>query len=356
MTQEPNSPLSEEAARELLLQLRRKEGHWVQWGHACQQLQQAGYLASAIFEETGFEASQQNLVIVAAQVYESLAQAGMSEEGLAYYQGPRSDVLYEFRLLNQSQRSAAASFAMEKQLDVDEAKEAVRAIKEFARLSLLPEGFSRDPGDAVAFQCWQRARGKKDLQERSRLIAKGLKFASSPSARAQIERLLSDFTVVPTARAPMLPLYRPEEEEELSRIIPVAGEWPLERAVFEAVPQSEPMEPFGRVRFSGTGSFLPVPGWQAILKAADPVAILGQSDRLPGIQTQRIEPIVVIVDRRSREWDANGYFLIERENQLEIEWFPVEPQESILGQVVLILRPKRILDEGNLTQPWQMDD
>jgi hypothetical protein len=27
-----------------------------------------------------------------------------------------------------------------------------------------------------------------------------------------------------------------------------------------------------------------------------------------------------------------------------------------LGQVILVLRPKSIFDENNLTQPWQMDD
>ncbi|MDY6782698.1 MAG: RuBisCO accumulation factor 1 [Cyanobacteriota bacterium] len=353
---EPTSPLSEEAAQNLLLRLRRKEGNWVEWGRACQQLQQAGYLPSVIFEETGFEGSQQNLIIVAAQVYESLVQTGLSEEILTYYQGPRSDVLYEFRVLNQKQRPAAAKFAMDKQLEVDDAKDVARAMKNFSRFSLLPEGFSRDPGDAVAYQCWQRAREKKDLQERSRLIARGLQFASTPEARTQIERLLSDFTVVPAARAPMLPLYRLEEEEELARIIPVAGEWPLSPAALEAVPMYEPVEPFGIIRVSEMGEFLPVPGWQAILKAADPVAILGASDRLPYTQAERVEPVVLVVDRRSRDWDSNAFFLVERDNELEIQWFPEEPQESLLGQLVLILRPKRIFDEGNLTQPWQMDD
>jgi hypothetical protein len=353
---ERTSPLSEEDAQKLLLQLRRKEGNWVEWGGSCQRLQQAGYPPSVIFEETGFEGSQQNLVIVAAQVYESLVQAGLSEEVLTYYQGPRSDVLYEFRVLNQSQRSAVANFAMEKQLDVDDAKEVARAIKDFSRFSLLPEGFSRAPGDALAYQCWQKARGKKDLQERSRLIARGLKFASTPSARAQIERLLSDFTVVPAARAPMLPLYRLEEEKELARIIPVAGEWPLSPSALTAVPEYEPIEPFGLMQVSGTASFLPIPGWQAILKAGDPVAILCTSDRLPYTQVERAEPVVLVIDRRSRDWDANSFFLVEREGELEMHWFPEAPPESLLGQIILILRPKRIFDEDNLTQPWQMDD
>ncbi|MBD2578305.1 RuBisCO accumulation factor 1 [Oscillatoria sp. FACHB-1406] len=356
MTEPQPSSLSEETARELLFQLRRKEGTWVEWGRACSQLQKAGYLASTIFEETGIEGSYQNLVIVAAQVYESLLQAEISEEMQAYFKGPRSDVLYEFRVLNASQRLAAAELAMEKRLDVDDAKDVARAMKEFSRFSLPPEGFTPAPGDAVAYQSWKRAREKKDLQERSRLIARGLKFASSNTAREKIEQLLSDFTVVSAARAPMLPLYRLEEEEELAHIIPVAGELPLARSQFDAVPSAEKIQPFGMVKYSGEGAFIPVPGWQAILKAGDPVAILCESDRLPNVQGGRLETVVIIVDRRSLDWDVKGYFLVEREGELEVQWFPEPAHSEILGEVVLILRPKNIFDENNLLEPWQMDD
>ena len=52
-------------AEELLRSLRQKEGTWVEWGKACQQLQKAGYNPQRIFEETGFEPIQQNQIIVA---------------------------------------------------------------------------------------------------------------------------------------------------------------------------------------------------------------------------------------------------------------------------------------------------
>ncbi|NJK27773.1 MAG: hypothetical protein HC925_03500 [Coleofasciculaceae cyanobacterium SM2_3_26] len=39
----PKSPLSEAEATQLIEQLHHKEGTWVDWGHACQQLQGAGY-------------------------------------------------------------------------------------------------------------------------------------------------------------------------------------------------------------------------------------------------------------------------------------------------------------------------
>ena len=346
--------LSEEEAAQLLRSLLHKEGSWVDWGKACQKLQKAGYSAPKIFEETGFQASQQNLVIVAAQVYETIAEADGSDELLAYLKGPRSDVLYEFRILNQQQRVAVAQVAQEKQLEADSARELAKATQELSR-SQLPEGFTKHPGDAVAYQCWRRARQKKDLQERSRLIAKGLKFAHSQSAREAIEKLLSDFTITPSRTAPLMPVYRLEAEDDLPRIVPVAGSYPLTKAEFEAVSSLESHEPF-RIVDSGSNPMVPLPGWQAVLKAQDPVVIVYQSDRLPKPLSGKPETVLVVVDRDSTEWNVNSYFLIEQNEQLELKWFEELPNLLILGQVVLVLRPKKILDEGNITQPWQMDD
>ena len=348
--------LSPEEAQELMRSLLHKEGSWVDWGKTCQKLQKAGYAAQKIFEETGFQASQQNLVIVAAQVYRSIAEANLDEDVLAYFQGPRSDVLHEFRILNQSQRVAAAQLAYAKKLDVDGAHQVARAMKDFAHLSQLPAGFANHPGDAVAYLCWKNARQKKDLQARSRLIAQGLKFAHSQTAREKIEKLLSDFTVVATKAAPLLPIYRLESENELPCIIPLAEAVPPTRQDIEAVAKIVKEEPFGNIRVSGDGAFVPVPGWQAILKASDPVGLFWKSDRLPTHIGDKVEQVLVIIDRSCQEWDVNGYFLVEAEEQLELKWFEEAPDLDILGQLVVIMRPKKILDENNITEPWQMDD
>jgi hypothetical protein len=318
------------------------------------QLQQAGYTPAQIFEQTGFQGSQQNLIVVAAQVYESLVQAKASPETLAYFQGPRSDVLYEFRILNQSQRLEAAQLAQTKQLDIDGAKKVARAYKDFSRLSQLPAGFTATPGDAVAYQCWKAAKQKKDLAQRARLIAEGLKFAQSDSARATVEKLLNDFSVGSSRNAPLLPLYRLEAEEELPRIVPLAEAHNASDLL--AVPKITSEEPFRWVKYSGSGILVPIPGWQAVLKALDPIALVYRSDRFPTPLGGKPEPVIVVIDRSATDWDANAYFLIEQQQQLEITWFETAPDVTILGQLILILRPKKILDEGNLTQPWQMDD
>ena len=348
--------LSEEETEELMCSLLHKEGNWVDWGKKCQKLQKSGYNSQTIFEQTGFQASQQNLVIVAAQVYESIEKAGVSPDVLTYCLGPRSDILYEFRILNQEQRAAAAQLAREKSIEVDTAHEIAKAFQEFAHFSQLPSGFSLNPGDAMAYRCWKLARQKRDLAERSRLIAKGLKFAHSETARAKIEELLSDFTVVPSQAAPLMPVYRLELEEELPRIVPVVGSLPLKVADLAKVSALEALEPFRLVNFTASGACVPIPGWQVVLKAKDPVAICCQSEQLPKALPCKSEQVLVVVDRQSQAWDINNYYLVEQEENLAFQWFAESPNCPLLGQVVLVLRPKKILDENNLVEPWQMDD
>jgi hypothetical protein len=335
--------------------LLHKEGSWVEWGQICQKLQQAGYSTQRIFEDTGFQNSQQNLVIVAAQVFNNLVRANVEPEILTYFQGPRSDVLYEFRVLNQQQRVDASLLAYDKRIDVDGAHLVAKAIKDVSRMSQLPEAFTNHPGDWVAYISWKRAKSQKDLQQRSRLIAQGLKFAHSATAREAIEKLLSDFSVVKSATEPLLPLYRLEIEEELPRIVPLAGSYPLSKQEVAQVKQVKVQQPFGHIE-AKSGTYVPIPGWQVVLKAEDPVGYLCPSDLLPKFLGGKVEEVLVILDRGNTNWDVNSYVVVEIAGRLELRWFETEPEEPIVGQLVLILRPKKILDEGNITQPWQMDD
>jgi hypothetical protein len=349
-------PLSEEATQQLIQSLLQKQGTWVDWGKACQKLQKSGYSSQKIFEETGFQGIQQNLIVVAAQVYESLVQGEIDEAILQYFQGAKSDILYEFRILNQNQRLGAAKLAYDKQIDVDGAKTVAKALQDWSRLRQFPNGFSDHPGDAVAYQCWHMARQKKDLQDRSRLIAKGLKFAHSTGAREAIEKLLSDFTVVVSQPTPLLPLHRLEVEEELARIVPVVEMGDLTLKALENIPNQPIIEPFRLMEVPAAMTVVPLPGWQAVLKAQNPIAITCKSDKLPNFPNSKPEDVLVVVDQAVTDWNAQFYYLVEQDHQLQFQWFDSIPSVSIVGQIVLVLRPKRILDENNLLEPWQMDD
>jgi hypothetical protein len=343
-------------SEELLRSLRRKQGTWVEWGQACQQLQKAGYRPQAIFEETGFEPIQQNQIVVAAQVYASLLSGDAPTKVLEYYQQRGSDSLYELRILSQRQRVTTAELLVEKGIDSEGAKEVAKAVKETSYLTELPEGFSEHPGDAVAYQCWKAARHQDDLQARSHLIARGLRFAYTPTARQHLEKLLTDFTVVKARSAPRLPVYRLESEEEMPRILPVVGKLPLTKADLQAVPLVEETGAFKLVKFTGEGAWVPVPGWQVILLAEDPVVLLCDSQQLPTPLPGKPEEVLLVVDRAQRQWNSDSYFLIELEDQLVCQWFEEAPGVPLLGRIILVMRPKKILDEDLTKDPWQIDE
>ncbi len=345
-----------ERVQELVQTLRRKEGNWVEWGKACQELQKAGLSQQQIFEETGFEPIQQNQVIVATQVYGSLVTGDTPAEVLARFKQTGSDSLYELRVLTQAERVAAARLIVEKGIDSEGAHEVAKALKDFARLSGKPPDFVEYPHDAVAYTYWKLAKQQADLQARSRLIAQALRFAKSETARQQVEKLLTDFSVTRTRPAPRLPFYRLESASDQPRIMPVVGKLPLAMADWQAVPLVETEGVFQFVKFSGIGAWVALPGWQVVRSAEDPVMILAASDQLPGDPPEQVEEVLLMVDRGQREWVADSYFLVLREEQLQLDWFEEAPAVTILGRLMLVLRPKKVLDEGYNKELWQIDE
>ena len=346
--------LSLEETESLLRSLRQKQGNWVQWGQACQKLQKLGYSPQAIFEETGFEPIQQNQIIVGAQVYQGLDSHQAPEAVLNHFGQRGSDSLYELRILSQGERVAAATFLVDRGLDSEFAHELAKAIKDFSRLSKIPEGFTNHPGDVIAYQCWKNARQQSDLQQRSLLIAKGLRFASSESARHQVEKLLTDFSLVKAATAPRLPLYRPDDDTESPRIIPVAGKMPITKADLGSVPITDEIGKFRLVKFAGAGMYVALPSWQVILEAEDAIAIIADLKDLDTNANQ--EEILVIVDRAQRQWQPDSYFLVDQESELTLEWFAEAPPLRLLGRLILVLRPKKVLDEDFRKDLWQLEE
>ncbi|MGB3492223.1 MAG: RuBisCO accumulation factor 1 [Elainellaceae cyanobacterium] len=355
----PSTPMSDDEVLALLKSLRRKEGTWVDWGTACQRLQKEGYNAQQIFEETGFEPIQQNQIIVAVQVYGAIATGDNIDAAQGYFSQRGSDILYEFRILNQPGRRAAAKITMERGLDADAAHELAKAVRDYTRLTTTPHNFApleQHPGDAVAYYYWKLARQQSDLQARSRLIAQGLSFAETASARSAIEKLLTDFTVIKSRTAPLMPMYRLDSEEELPRIIPVAGKLPLDVDAFKAVPLLEDEAPFRIVKFSGTGAWVPLPGWKAVLAAEDPIVVLAQTHQLPLPPTGTTENVLILVDRAQRQWNADSYFLVDADATLQVQWTEEESQEPILGRVAFILKARQVLDEESIKDLWQFEE
>lgn len=348
----------------LLQALRRKEGSWLDWGQACQQLQKAGLSPQGIFEETGFEPIQQNQITIAAQVYESLKIGETDPQALSHFQQRGSDLLYEFRILAQGDRQQAATLAWQKKLDGDGAHDIAKAIKAYSRLSSLPAGFTQEMGDGIAHYYWQLARQQRDLAQRSRLIAQGLSYAVSETARRELEKLLTDLSVVKGQGQPRLPLYRLDSEEELPRIIPLISEFPVPLATFHGVPSISAIAPFNAIQSAANMTWVALPGWQVILKATDPLGFICGIEQLPADlpnqeshfdESLASKTVLIVIDRGQTTWQGDRYFLVDQ-NGLELQWFPEPPEVPLLGQLVLVLRPKKVLDETVILEPWLLEE
>jgi hypothetical protein len=48
--------------------------------------------------------------------------------------------------------------------------------------------------------------------------------------------------------------------------------------------------------------------------------------------------------------------LVEQDNKLELQWFEEDPNLSLLGQLILIMRPKKVLDESQIGNLMQFED
>ena len=342
--------LDPETCQALLQLLRRKEQTWVDWGKACQQLQRSGYSSVQIFEETGLEPIQQNQVIVAAQVFESIVPLGMTASVQTYFQQRGSDLLYELRSLTPPQRLQAATFAQEHQFDADQTRALAKAYRDFQNLKERPPGFSDHPGDALAYQYWRWARERSELADRSRLIAQGLQMVHSPEARQQLQSLLLEWAPQSHQVPPRWPLYRLNAEEGAPLILPLQGK--LSEPWNGSETFTRPLQTGFPVYTLSPGDYVAVPGWSIIQDCQKPIALLAQVGDLPHLGSlgndlglQEADPLLVIVDLAKRTWQADRFFWIKRSGLGLLEWLPQEVLDSegveIWGQVILALRPPR---------------
>jgi Rubisco Assembly chaperone C-terminal domain/Rubisco accumulation factor 1 alpha helical domain/Rubisco accumulation factor 1 helix turn helix domain len=337
----------------VLLRLRRKEGTWVEWGQDCQQLQKNGYTQQQIFEASGFEPIHQNQLMVAAQVFASMAEVGVQPATTTHFTRIGSDSLYELRILSKKDRAAVADFLVDRGFNSEIAKEVAKAAKDYADLRQLPTGFTDHPGDAVAYQYWRYASQQHDLMEKTRLVARGLLFAHSNTARQQIEKLLGSLSQTERAN-PKLPLYRLESDEELPRFLPVAGKLPLKAADVAAIPRATAVGAFSLVNTTWQ-RWVGLPGWQMVVSAIDPIVVFMTNQDLIK-DADEDEELLMLVDRGVTEWNDFKYFMVDRSGELVIDYFATLPSEPIVGQLVLVLRPKRMLATGDQHDLWQIEE
>ena len=113
--------------------LRERRGLWHEYAPLLTSLSRAGYTPSVIDEATGMNGVEQNTIVVATQVFSSLKASGVPTSRLHYFDAGGAEVLYELRTLSTNQRREAAEYVMENGLEIKEARELARCIKEHER-------------------------------------------------------------------------------------------------------------------------------------------------------------------------------------------------------------------------------
>ncbi|MGQ9865319.1 MAG: RuBisCO accumulation factor 1 [Pseudanabaenaceae cyanobacterium] len=351
-----------EETQALLQALRRKEGGWVDWGRACQQLQEQRLSPQTVFEETGIEPTYQSQLAVAFGVWESLQ--GAPPDVLAYFAPNGSEALYELRVLPQGDRLAAATLLARLQWDAAAAKELAKATKEVSLLGQLPAGFTATPGDALAYQVWKSAQNTTDPGQRARAIAKGLACATSETARQRLAELLTA-AVPPVSQRPVpLPFYRLTAEDSWPCLLPVVGTLPL--SIWPQLPAPVAnASPFGCRELAGT--WVALPGWSVLQKLTQGVAVLANTETLaaatgqtlPNSFPDRPEEILLVLTTEDLAFAPQTYFAAIAAGGLSLRTFadaPAWQEAAPVARLVLVLRQPRILDETFAQELWVVEE
>ncbi|KAG0567191.1 hypothetical protein KC19_7G117500 [Ceratodon purpureus] len=135
----PNETTQEEKARveAILEQIRGGIGTWQERAAGVSELQRLGFGLEEIYTQAYVPAPTQTSMVVAAQVYQSMVEAGCPPDLLSWFDESKVEILYSLRTLSAKQRRSAAEYVRDNDLDVVGALELAKAIKDHER---RPEG------------------------------------------------------------------------------------------------------------------------------------------------------------------------------------------------------------------------
>ncbi|XP_019439900.1 PREDICTED: rubisco accumulation factor 1.1, chloroplastic-like [Lupinus angustifolius] len=352
--------------------LANRLGQWYEYAPLIPALFREGFSPPSLEEATGITGVEQNRLIVASQVRESLIHSKADPEIIAAFDNGGEQLLYEIRLLSASQRTAAASFIVQNGFDGKGAQELARSIKDYPsrRGDKGWEKFDYNlPGDCLSFMYYRQAMEHRDLLERASVLDQALRVAESEKAKNTVlgELRRKDGVEddkedeVEIVRVPVVRLKIGEVAEATSVVVlPVCKAEKTGREISEAPFECRSEGEFGVV--------VADKGWErwVVLPRWDPLVGLGKGGVVISFPDARVLPwkakrwykeesILVVADRNQREVGADdGFYLVKVdggglkvERGLALKEIGVE--ES-LGAVVLVVRPPRDEDDEQLSE------
>lgn len=364
--------------------LSNRLGLWFEYAPLISSLYQEGFISTTLEEITGIPSLEQNRLVVASQVRDSLVQSCDSDT-VSYFDTPGSpEILYEIRILNTPQRASAAKFIINNGFDGKTAGELAKSMKDFPRRYAEKgwENFDGNlPGDCLGFMYFRQAHEHKSasLLELSRVaLEKALEVSESERAKQRVLVDLEgkdgveggDGAVDEIVRVPVVRMSVGEvAESSIVVVLPVSKAEGKGIEVEEAPWECGMVGDFGVVEAEkGWNQWVVLPGWEpvAVLKRGGvAVAFKRAGDALQwrGRRRDAEEQILVVADRGRREvaLDDAFYLVVSGGNGSGEEGLRVERGLKLkemgvvesLGTVVLIVRPPREDYEDQSTpQDW----
>lgn len=360
--------------------LRDRMGLWHEYAPLLSSLSRDGFNPSSIQEATGISGVEQNCLVVASQVRDSLLHdsgAAFPPDLLPYfdsYGGP--DLLYELRFLNARQRADAARHAIDYRLEPKGVRELARAMKGFPRWRGEEgwEAFGRDsPADCLAYARFRQSREAIHVEDRIAELERALQVVETESGRARVELELErarkkaageevvDEEEDPAASRPGVTVVRLQygEVAEATTVfmLPVVRETDGVAAMESAPRRTKTDVDLGIVEVDKAWArWAVLPGWGPVAEAADDAVVIELADgrRLPW-RTADEEPVLVIANRSKKEVVEQGIYVLEKEGRLVVERGKKLAEQGIAAaaaEVVIVVRPPRDEDDMISDEEW----
>lgn len=351
--------------------LTNRLGRWFEYSSLIPSLISEGFTSSILEDITGIPSIEQNLLVVAGQVRDSLIEV-TDHDTVSYYDNPGSpEILYEIRILNTQQRADAARFIIKHSFDSRRAEELARSMKDYPRRygERGWESFDGNiPGDCLAFMYYRQALEHKSASVLELSVAafeRALEVVETEVARTRVlqdmdgtleedEAVIEDvFVKVPVVRMGF------GEVAESSKVVvlPVCRAEEREMEVEEAPWECGMVGQFGIVGAErGWSQWVVLPGWLPIA-SLDRGAVAVRFPKAKGVlpwkdkRKDLEEEILVVVDRGQKEVvSEEGFYLVvgggngSGDEALKVERasrLKTMGVEKSLGTVVLVARPPR---------------
>ncbi|XP_058770605.1 rubisco accumulation factor 1.1, chloroplastic-like [Vicia villosa] len=356
--------------------LANRLGVWHEYAPLITSLMREGFSPPNIEETTGISGVEQNRIIVATQVRDTLVQSNVEEEYLSYFDNGGAEVLYEIRLLSSPQRASAARFLVEKRYDGKGAQDLARSIKDFPSRRGEKNWESFDytlPGDCLAYMYYRQSKEHRNpSDERVLALEQSLSVVESEKARKVVFEELNGKgegeegeieAIVLKVPVPVVRLQIGEVAEANSVVVlPVCRADEGVEVILSAPSEIRNEGVFGiAVAEKGWEKWVVLPGW-------GPVVDLGKGGVVVSFLDARVlpwkanrwykeEPILVVADRNKRVVENDeGFYLVKDEGSdvgLKVQRGLILKESGVtecLGNVVLVVRPPNEDNDDQLSE------